>query len=91
MAAPQPTQSSVQPAPVMPALQAEPALSNYLRSIVLWVTQQLQERQSNLQALPFILLQQSDATPGTTPKVFKVTIDSAGALHAVAMTLGQAP
>ena len=92
MAAPQPTGPQVQPAPTMPALaKSEPALVTYLRSLVLWITQEFQTRPSITQAQPFFLLQQSDATPGTTPKVYKVTVDGTGALHTAVMTLGVSP
>ena len=44
------------------------------------MTQRLQERVPANQASPFFLLAASDAAPGTTPQVFKVTVDSAGTL-----------
>lgn len=92
MAAPQPTSTPVHPAPAIPSLpKTEAPLIIWLQSFSLWVTQRMQERQQNNQALPFVLLQQSDATPGTTPKIYKLTVDGTGTLHTAVMTLGQAP
>lgn len=91
MAAPQPSTSIVHPAPSVPPLTSWPTLAAYLQSLVLWITQRLQERQQSNQAQPFVLLQQSDATPGATPKVYKLTVDGTGALHTTVMTLGAQP
>lgn len=92
MAAPQPTVAVVQPAPALPSLpKTEPSLVDYLQSLALWATKGLQNRVRVDQAQPFIMLMQSDATPGTTPKVYKITVDNAGALHTAVMILGHGP
>lgn len=92
MAAPQPTTSITHPAPAIPNLpNTEPTLISYLQSMALWMTQRLQERQQSNQAQPFVILLQSDATAGTTPKVYKITVDGTGALHTTIMNLGVSP
>ena len=83
--------SAVQPPPDLPDLgkNATPALTNYLRTFGKWCTDRFQDRTPTYQALPYVLLQASDPPANTTPKVFKVTVSTAGALVVTNVPLGQ--
>lgn len=87
--APKPTAATPQPPPDLPSMpDASPALTNYLRTFALWCRNMFQDRLPAHQALPFVLLQADDPPAGTTPKVFMVTVNSAGTISATLMIIG---
>lgn len=82
MVAPRPSSSpSAQPPPDLPNMpDVGDMLSGYLRNFALWCRHGFADKMSATSASPAILLQAYDAPPGTTPKVFRVRVNSAGAL-----------
>jgi hypothetical protein len=87
--APRPTSAAPQPPPDLPNMpDVGVALTGYLRNFALWCRNGFADRLPANQALPGILLQAYDATPGTNPKVFLVRVNTAGAISATAMDLG---
>lgn len=91
--APRSTSAPTSPAPSIPDLSPDPkklapALAQYLNTFALWCRNSFSERLPANQALPYILLQAADPPPNTTPKVFKVTVTTAGALLVTNIPLG---
>jgi hypothetical protein len=76
-----PTPVAHPPPPPLPDLaHVDFALVNYLRSFALWVQRGLSNKLTFSTAAPGLLLQAYDAPKGTTPPVFLLRVDSAGAL-----------
>jgi hypothetical protein len=91
--APRATSQPTSPAPSIPTLPDDakalaPVLGNYLNQFALWCRNSFGERLPANQALPYVLLQASDPAPNTTPKVFKVTVNTAGSLQVTNIPLG---
>jgi hypothetical protein len=91
--APRATSAPSSPAPSIPDLSPDPkklapALGQYLNTFALWCRNSFSERLPANQALPYVLLMASDPPPNTTPKVFKVTVTTAGALVVTNIPLG---
>lgn len=94
--APKPTYPPPTPPPAIPNLTADPrqlsmAVSQYLNTFGLWVRNALSDKLPANQATGHVLLVASDPPPGTTPKVFAITVNTAGTISATVVTLGQAP
>jgi len=77
---------AAQPPPDVPAGTAEP-LANFLRTFSLWCRRGFADRLPANSAIPGILLQARD----DPTKVFRLEVDSAGALHATPVALGRGP
>ena len=89
MAAPQPTAPSAQPPPELPNMpEVSTTLSDYLRRLSLWCRSGFADKLSASTALPGVMLQASDAAPGTTPNVFMIQVSTAGAITATPVALG---
>jgi hypothetical protein len=89
MAAPHPTGRTVQPPPDLPSMpDVSTTLSSYLRNFALWCRHGFADKLSGTTALPGVMLQAYDAPAGTTPKVYLVQVNSAGAISATLMTIG---
>lgn len=91
--APKPTFAPSAPPPAIPTLTADPrqmsgALAQYLNTFGLWVRNALTDKLPADQAIPSVLLMASDPAPGTTPKVFKITVNTAGTLAVTNVPLG---
>lgn len=91
--APKSSSAPTSPAPSIPNLPADPkqlgmVLGQYLNTFALWCRNSFSERLPANQALPYLLLQASDPPANTTPKVFKVTVTTAGALVVTNIPLG---
>jgi hypothetical protein len=88
--APRPSIPTAQPPPDIPPLSmhSHEALTNYLRTFALWCRNMFQDRLPAHTALPGVLLQATDPPVGTTPKVFLLTVNSAGALSVIPQPLG---
>jgi len=78
--------ASAQPPPDVPAGTAEP-LANFLRTFSLWCRRGFADRLPINSAVSGILLQARD----NPSKVFRLEVDSAGALHATSVPLGSGP
>jgi hypothetical protein len=88
--APKPPSASLQPPPDLPSdPQMSTQLSGYLRNFSLWCRNMFQDRLPANTALPGVLLQAYDATPGTNPNVFLIRVNSAGAISATQVALGE--
>jgi hypothetical protein len=84
-----PLPASAQPPPDLPAdPKLSDALANYLRQFSLWCRRGFQSKVDTQTAAPGLLLQASDAAPGTNPKVFLLSVNSAGTLAVVNVPLG---
>jgi hypothetical protein len=71
----------------LPSMPSAPApLVDFLRRFRTWSADQINDRISKTEAAPFVLLTPSDQK--TPTKVFKLTVDSSGALHVEPMPLG---
>jgi hypothetical protein len=89
MAVNKPSAAALQPPPDLPSMpDVSPTLSNYLRTFALWCRNGFADRMPAHQALPFVMLMADDAAAGTTPKVFMIRVNSAGAISATQMTIG---
>ena len=87
--APKPSVAAPQPPPDLPSMpDVSGALTNYLRTFALWCRNGFNDRMPAHQALPSVMLMASDAPAGTTPKVFMIRVNSAGAISATQMTIG---
>jgi hypothetical protein len=64
------------------------ALSQYLRNFALWCRNGFAEQMRNNEAVPGLLLRASDTAPGANPKIFRIEVDSTGALSTVQVGLG---
>ena len=80
MAATQATSPAVQLPPELAGVQGDPLLINYLRGFSLWAKNSFAGKLDKRTALPGILLQASDPPAGTTPKVYILQVNTAGAL-----------
>ena len=74
--------------PTIPRLN-DSVLTAYLRGFALWAQTNLSAKMSSSQALPGVFLQASDTPSGSPPKVFFIQVNSAGAISATAVPLGQ--
>ena len=80
---------TLQPPPDVPSMpDVSSTLTNYLRNFALWCRHGFADKLSGSTAQPGIMLQAYDAAAGTTPKVFLVRVNTAGALSATQMALG---
>jgi len=94
--APRLTAAPVLPPPAVPSLTADPrqmssVLGQYFNTFALWCSDAFAEKVPINQAVPFVLLLASDPPAGTTPKVFRITVNTAGAISATVVPLGEAP
>ena len=84
-----PSPPSAQPPPDLPSMpDVSDALTGYLRTFSLWCRNGFAAKLDASAALPGLLLQASDAPPGTTPKVYLIRVNTAGAITATAQPLG---
>jgi hypothetical protein len=89
MATNQPVTRTVQPPPDVPSMpDVSTTLTQYLRNFALWCRHSFADKISGSTAQPGILLMASDAAAGTAPKVFMITVNSAGAISATLVPLG---
>jgi hypothetical protein len=80
---------TLQPPPDLPSMpDVSDTLSNYLRTFSLWCRHGFADKISGSTAQPGMLLQANDAPAGTTPKVFLIHVNSAGAISATPVPLG---
>jgi len=85
----QPTSPAEQPPPDLPSMpDVSATLSNYLRTFALWCRRGFADRMPAHAATPGVMLLAYDAPAGTTPKVFMIRVNSAGAISATQMTIG---
>ena len=88
--APKPTFASPQPPPDLPSMpEMSDTLANYLRTFALWCRNGFNAKLNAQTALPGVMLQAYDSPAGTTPKVFLIQVNTAGAISATPMTLGE--
>lgn len=89
MAIPQPNPRTVQAPPEVPFMpDVSNTLTQYLRSFALWCRHGFADKLSGTVAQPGIMLVASDPPAGTTPKVFMLQVNSAGAVTTTPMDLG---
>ena len=80
---------TLQPPPDLPSMpDVSDTLTGYLRNFSLWCRHGFADKISGSTAQPGLLLQANDAPAGTTPKVFLLQVNSAGAISATPMPLG---
>jgi hypothetical protein len=85
----QPTPATAQPPPELPNMpEVGTTLSDYLRRFSLWCRNGFADKLSSTSALPGVMLQAYDAAAGTTPKVFIIRVNTAGAISATPVALG---
>ena len=85
----QPTPRTIQPPPDLPSMpDVSDTLTGYLRNFSLWCRHGFADKLSGSVALPGVMLQAYDATPGTAPAVFIVRVNTAGTLSVTPMALG---
>ena len=84
------TQNYQPPAPPsLPSVKGlDDQLANYLRAFSLWCVNGFNNKVTVNVAAPSVLLLASDAPTGTTPKVFKIQVNSAGTISATAVAIG---
>ena len=87
--APRPTSPALRPPPELPSVPESEALVGYLRTFSLWCRNMFQDKLDAHAALPGVLLRAHDAPPGTNAKVFLIRVDSAGAISATLVPLGE--
>jgi hypothetical protein len=74
---------TVQSSPNLPPMQGvDPRLTNYLHSFALWARHGFADKLSGSTAQPGIMLLANDAPAGTTPKVFRIEVTTAGTIVA---------
>jgi hypothetical protein len=84
-----PTPQGEQPPPDLPAMpDVSETLSNYLRTFALWCRRGFADRMPAHAATAGIMLMANDAPAGTSPPVFLVQVNSAGAIVATRVSLG---
>lgn len=84
-----PSSPTAQPPPDLPNMpDVSDTLSRYLRTFALWCRNGFADKLSSTQALPGVMLQAYDAPAGTTPAVFLIQVNSAGAISASPIALG---
>ena len=75
-------------APDVPSLPSMPqALIDYLRRLRTWAYQEIDDKIARTEAVPFVLLSASDEKNPTT--VFKLSVDSSGAIQVTQVPLGR--
>ena len=80
---------TVQASPNMPQMQGvDPKLIGYLHSFALWARHGFADKVSGTVAQPGIMLMANDAPAGTTPKVFRIEVTTAGAIVATPIDIG---
>ena len=80
---------TIQPPPDLPSMpDVSSTLTGYLRNFSLWCRHGFADKLSGSSALPGVMLQAYDAPAGTTPKVFLIQVNSAGAISAAPVPLG---
>lgn len=80
---------TIQPSPNLPEMPGvNPSLINYLHSFALWSRHGFADKVSATVAQPGIMLLANDAPAGTTPKVFRIEVTSAGAVVATPVPIG---
>ena len=85
----QPTSRTIQPPPDLPSMpDVSDTLTGYLRNFSLWCRHGFADKLSGSTALPGVMLQANDAAAGTTPKVFLIQVNTAGAISATPVALG---
>jgi hypothetical protein len=89
MAASQPTVAAPQPPPDLPSMpDVSTTLTQYLRTFSLWCRNGFADKISGTTAQPGLMLQAYDAPAGTTPKVYIIRVNMAGAISATPIALG---
>jgi hypothetical protein len=89
MAYTQPTPRTIQPPPDLPSMpDVSDTLTGYLRNFSLWCRHGFADKISGTTAQPGVMLMANDAPAGTTPAVFLIQVNSAGAIVATPMPLG---
>jgi hypothetical protein len=85
----QPTPRTLQPPPDLPSMpDVSTTLTGYLRTFSLWCRHGFADKISATMAQPGVMLMANDAPAGTTPAVFMIQVNSAGAIVATPMPLG---
>jgi hypothetical protein len=80
---------TLQPPPDLPSMpDVSATLTGYLRNFSLWCRHGFADKLSGSTAQPGVMLQAYDAPAGTTPKVFLIQVNSAGAISATPVPLG---
>jgi hypothetical protein len=75
-------------APPPPPAGTNPALINYLQQYTAWIQNQLAGKVGANGAQNGVMLQASDAPPGTIPAVFHLQVQTDGTLVATPVPLG---
>jgi hypothetical protein len=89
MATNQPVTRTLQPPPDLPSMpDVSTTLTGYLRNFALWCRHGFADKISGSTAQPGLMLLANDAPAGTTPKVFMISVNSAGAISATQIPLG---
>lgn len=84
-----PTGPAEQAPPNLPDLSdGPPQLANYLRAFALWCRNGFRAKLDANAALPGIMLQASDAPPGTAPSVWMLQVLSNGSFTITQVPLG---
>lgn len=80
---------TLQPPPDLPNMpDVSTTLTGYLRNFSLWCRHGFADKISGATAQPGLMLQAYDAPAGTTPKVYIVRVNTAGAISATPIALG---
>ena len=80
---------TLQPPPDLPNMpDVSTTLTGYLRNFSLWCRHGFADKISGTTAQPGLMLQAYDAPAGTTPKVYIVRVNTAGAISATPIALG---
>jgi hypothetical protein len=83
------TPRTLQPPPDLPNMpDVSSTLTNYLRTFSLWCRHGFADKLSGSTAQPGFMVMAYDAPAGTTPKVFMIQVNSAGAIVATPIALG---
>lgn len=91
MRAPQPSPASDLPPPDVPHdSKISDTLANYLRTFALWARNGFANKLPANTALPGVMFQAYDATPGTTPSVWLLRVASNGTFSIVQVHTGGA-
>jgi hypothetical protein len=80
---------TLQPPPDLPNMpDVSSTLTGYLRNFALWCRHGFADKLSGTTAQPGLMLQAYDAPDGTTPNVFIIRVNTAGAISATPVPLG---
>jgi hypothetical protein len=80
---------TLQPPPDLPSMpDVSTTLTGYLRNFSLWCRHGFADKISGTTAQPGFMLQAYDAPAGTTPKVYIIRVNTAGAISATPIALG---